>query len=67
MTSFEFFEILNLILFHLFKHYLIFYLLKMIQYDKKQHLHIKVYRKKALKNLNLKKISRRQKACKIAQ
>ena len=41
MTSFELFEILNLKIFHLFKHFLIFYLLKMIQYNKIQHLQIK--------------------------
>ena len=35
MKSFELFEILNLIY---FINYLIFYLLKMIQYDKIQHL-----------------------------
>ena len=33
MTSFKLFEILNFIYF-IFQHYLIFYLLKMIQYDK---------------------------------
>ena len=41
MTSFELFEILKFNIFHLLKHYLIFYLLKMIQYDKIQRLHIK--------------------------
>ena len=42
MTSFEPFEILNLIFFHLYKLYFIFNLLKMIQYDKVQHLLMKV-------------------------
>ena len=41
MTSFELFELLNLIFFHLFLHYLIFYLPKMIPYDVIQHLLIK--------------------------
>ena len=41
ITSFEFFEILKFNIFHLFKYNLIFYLLKMIQYDKIQHLHKK--------------------------
>ena len=40
MMSFELFETLNLIDF-IFLTLLIFYLLKMIQYDKIQHLHIK--------------------------
>ena len=41
MTSFELFKILNLIYCIYFNVNLIFYLLKMIQYDKIQHLHIK--------------------------
>ena len=41
MTSFELFKILNLIYFIYFNVNLKFYLLKMIQYDKIQHLHIK--------------------------
>ena len=40
MMSFELFEIFNLIHFIYFNIILIFYLLKMIQYDKIQHLHI---------------------------
>ena len=40
MTSFEPFVNIKFNIFHLFLHYLIFYLLKMIQYDKIQHLHI---------------------------
>ena len=38
-TSFELFEILNLIYFIYFN--IIFFLLKILQYDKLQHLHIK--------------------------
>ena len=41
MTSFELFLNIKFNIFHLFKHYLIFYLLKMILYDKIQNLHIK--------------------------
>ena len=41
MTSFELFLNIEFNIFHLFQHYLIFYLLKMIQYAKIQLLHVK--------------------------